>query len=209
VPAHHDDVRGVASFAFVAALLVAPVAARAEPTYAETARVAHLRSSLEALAKLGPARGALELELNDAVRTKCRVNTTRPATSCMIEVGRAICAAKPDRATCMAAADVMLTNQHAETDMIDDITRMKLVRGSTDYHAAIGAEMWARYALLASELVLAPQGEPAARIDAFCAGRDRSVHACEPGAKACIASVAYQRCAAGLVWFLANQEGAR
>ena len=192
----------------VAALLVSATAS-AEPTYAETARVTHLRASLEALAKLGPARGALEIELNNAVRTKCRVNTTRPATSCMIEVGRAICAAKPDRAACIVAADVMLTNQHAETDLIDDITRMKLVRASTDYHAAINAELWARYALLASELVLAPPGEPAARIDAFCVGRDRTVHACEPGAKACMASVAYHRCAAGHVWFIANQEGAR
>jgi hypothetical protein len=190
-------------------LLALAATARAEPTYAGTARVAHLRASLDALAKLGAQRGPLEIELNNAVRTKCRINTTRPATSCMIEVGRAICAAKPDRATCIAAADVMLTNQHAETDMIDDITRMKLVRGSTDYHAAIGAEMWARFALLASELVLAPPAEPATRIDAFCVGRDRAVHACEPGAKACIASVAYQRCAAGLVWFLANQESIR
>ena len=187
-------------------LLALASTAHAEPTYAETARVAHLRASLDALAKLGPARTTLEIELNNAVRTKCRVNTARPATTCMAEVGRAICAAKPDRATCVAAADVMLTNQHAETDMIDDITRMKLVRGSTDYHAAIGAEMWARYALLASELVLAPAAEPAVRIDAFCVGRDRMVHACEPGAKACVASVAYQRCASGLVWFLANQE---
>ncbi len=192
----------------VAGLLVSPTAA-ADPTYAEMARVAHLRSSLDALAKLGTARGALEIELNNAVRTKCRINTTRPATSCMIEVGQAICAVRPDRAACVAAADIMLTNQHAETDLIDDVTRMKLVRGSTDYHAAIGAELWARYALLASELVLAPPGEPAGRIDAFCVGRDRTVHACEPGAKACVASVAYQRCAAGLVWFLANQESAR
>ena len=187
-------------------LLALAATARAEPTYAESARVAHLRASLDALAKLGQARTTLELELNNAVRTKCRINTTRPATSCMIEVGRAICARRPDRSSCVAAADIMLTNQHAETDMIDDITRMKLVRGSTDYHAAIGAEMWARYALLASELVLAPPAEPAARIDAFCTGRDKTVHACEPGAKACVESVAYQRCAAGLVWFLANQE---
>jgi hypothetical protein len=191
-------------------ILVWAAPASAEPTYAETARIAHLRASLDALAKLGPARGGLELELHDAVRTKCRVNTTRPATACMIEVGRNACAARSDRATCVAAADVMLTNQHAETDLIDDITRMKLVRGSTDYHAAIGAEMWARYALLASELVLAPPAaEPAARIDAFCTGRDRTVHACEPGAKACVPSIAYQRCAAGLVWFVANQERAR
>lgn len=196
--------------AALALLALLPRAASAEPAYAEPARIAHLRGALDALAKLGPERAKLELELHEAVRTRCRVNTTRPSTSCMIEVGARICAAKPDRAGCVAAADVMLTNQHAETDLIDDITRMKLVRGSTDYHAAVGAEMWARFALLASELVLAPPAaEPAARIDAFCTQRDRTVHACEPGAKACAPSIAYQRCAAGLVWFLANQEGAR
>jgi hypothetical protein len=209
VGAARRRVAAVSSLVVASLVLTRPSTATAEPTYAETTRVAHLRASLDALAKLGSARGALEIELSNAVRTKCRVNTTRPATTCMAEVGRAICAARPDRAACIAAADVMLTNQHAETDMIDDITRMKLVRGSTDYHAAIGAEMWAKYALLASELVLAPPAEPAARIDAFCVGRDHTVHACEPGAKACLASVAYQRCAAGLAWFLANQEGAR
>lgn len=198
---------GARSAALAIALL--PAIAAAEPTYAESARVAHLRASMDALAKLGPERATLERELNEAVRTKCRVNATRPATSCMIEVGRATCASKAERATCIAAADIMLTNQHAETDLLDDVTRMRLVRGSTDYHAAVLAEMWARQALLASELVLAPPAEPAARLDAFCIGRDRTAHACEPGAKACVPSLAYQRCAAGLVWFLANQERAR
>ncbi len=195
----------------IAALVLAlwPAGATAEPTYAESARVAHLRAALDALAQLGPARAALEVELNDAVRTKCRVNTTRPTASCMIEVGRATCAAKRDRAACLAAADIMLTNQHAEAALLDDITRMRLVRGSTDYHAAALAEMRARQALLASELVLAPPAEPAARIDAFCVARDGQAHACEAGAKACVPSLAYQRCAAGLVWFLANQERAR
>lgn len=185
-------------------LVLTAATATAEPMYASTARVAHLRAALDALAKVD--RKGLELELHTAVRTRCRANTTRAATGCMIEVGRAVCAGKPDRAACLAAADVMLTNQHAETDLVDDATRMKLVRGSSDYHAAIGAELWAIYALLASELALAPQaGEPAARIDAFCTGRDHSVHACEPGAKACVPSLAYQRCAAGLVWFVADR----
>lgn len=193
-------------------VLVLCTAAHAETPYEPTTRAAHLRAALDALAKLGPeARTALELELYTQVRAKCRTNTTRAGTPCMIEVGRTVCTAKPDRAACLAAADVMLTNQHAETDLIDDQTRMRLVRGSSDYHAAIGAELRAKYALLASELALAPPaGDPAAQIDAFCAQRDRAVHACEPGAASCIPSIAYQRCAAGLAWFLASQpEGVR
>src|SRR5205085_11573193 len=106
-----------------------------------------------ALTALGDAgRRALELDLHHAVRTKCRVATTRASATCMIEVGRAVCSAKAERAACLAAADVMLTNQHAEPDLIDDQTRMKLLRGSTDFHAAILAALEAKYALLAAEL---------------------------------------------------------
>jgi len=195
----------------VRVLVVLGVLARvatAEPTYAPAARVAHLRAALDGLAKLGAdSRHALEVELHDAVRTKCRAATTRASTSCLIEVGQAVCGAKPQQTMCLAVADVMLTNQHAETDLLDDATRMKLVRGSTDYHAAVNLALRAIYALLAAELALGPQaGDDATRIDAFCAGRDATVHACEPGAKACVASMAYQRCAAGLVWYLGDQE---
>lgn len=183
-------------------LLVALVASTAAAD-----RAAHLRTALDTFSKLGaPGRSALELELYDLVRTKCRAGSTRAAPACMAEVGRTVCAAKADRAACFAAADVILTNQSAEGDLIDNVTRMKLLRGSTDYHAAVNAELWKTYALLAAELALAPQGtDRAEQIHAFCAGRDRTVHACEPGAKACVPSLAYQRCAAALVWFVANE----
>ena len=192
----------------VLVLVLAPTLGRAEPLYASTTRVAHLRQALDALSKLGAtARHALELALHDAIRARCSVGTTRPSTTCLAAVGREVCAGKPD---CLAAADVMLTNEHAEHDLVDDATRMRLVRGSADYHAAVGAELWATYALLASELALAPPAaDLAAQIDAFCAGRDRTVHACEAEAKGCLPSLPYQRCAAGLVWFVGNQEAAR
>jgi hypothetical protein len=170
-------------------------------------RAAHLRSALATFSALGPAgRSALDLELYDAVRTKCRAGSTRPTATCMADAGKTVCGARPDRAACLAAADVILTNQHAEGDLLDDVTRMKLLRGSTDYHAAVNAELWKTYALLAAELALAPQGtDRADQIHAFCAGRDRTVHACEPGAKGCVPSLAYQRCAAALVWFVAGE----
>ena len=170
-------------------------------------RAAQLRTALDTFAKLGPAgRSALDLELYDQVRTKCRATTTRPAATCLADVGRAVCGAKSDRAACLAAADVILTNQHAEGDRIDDVTRMKLLRSTTDYHAAVNAELWKSYALLAAELALAPQGaDRADQIHTFCAERDKKVHACEEGEKTCVPSLAYQRCAAALVWFVANE----
>jgi len=189
--------------AIVVILLLAS-SARADATYSATARAEHLRTALSALDKLGPAgRSALELRLYDAVRVKCRAGATRPSTACMIDVARATCATDT---SCLAAADIMLVNQHAETDLVDDQTRMRLVRGS-DYHGAMLAQLGKTYALLAAELAVAPPpGDPAAQIDAFCAERDLTVHACEPGAKGCVPSLAYQRCAAGLVWFLAGGD---
>ena len=105
---------------------------------------------------------------------------------------------------CVAAADVVLTNQHAESDLVDEPTRIRLVRTSADYHAAIVRELAARQALLAAELVLAPPAEAGARIEALCTRRDRDVHRCAPNAGGCVASLPYQRCAAGLVWFVAT-----
>lgn len=99
----------------------------------------------------------------------------------------------------------MLTNQHAEYDLVDEKTRVRLVRTSSDYHAAITAELRAMFALLAAELVLAgDDGDLATRIDRFCATREAV--RCAPNARGCVPSLAWQRCAAGLVWFTAGQR---
>jgi hypothetical protein len=135
--------------------------------------------------------------LHDGIRTQCR-NVT---TACLGEVARRACGGKPG---CLAAADLVLTNEHAETDLVDEQTRMRLVRTSADYHAAILGELRGRQALLAAELALTPPGETAARIDRFCVERDREVHRCAPGDRGCVPSLPYQRCAAGLVWYVAS-----
>jgi hypothetical protein len=89
------------------------------------------------------------------------------------------------------------------------------VRGSADYHAALAAELHRRYAALAAELVLGAETSPpdprsgdlgghreAFAIDQLCARRDRAIHACEPGAAACVPSLPWSRCAAALIWFI-------
>jgi hypothetical protein len=161
------------------------------------ARVAHLAAAIAQLQAIEPY--AFERELYDAIRVKCG---TSPKTACMIETARAACAQRG----CAASADVIVTNLHAERALVDEPTRVRLVRTSTDYHAAVVAEVRKRYAILAAELVLAaPAASLAAQIDAFCVERDRVARRCAPGAPACIGSIAYQRCAAGLVWFTSTQ----
>jgi hypothetical protein len=181
-------------------LLVAT--ARADAPYVREARIAHLGRAMTALRALGAdGRQALELALHTEVRTRCRVH---PTIACMIEVARGVCNERPE---CLAASDVILTNQHAEAALVDESTRMRLVRTSSDYHAAVNAELWSRYALLAAELALAPPAaDLATRIDRFCTDRDRTVHRCAPGAKACVPSLAWQRCASELAWYVASHD---
>ena len=184
-------------------MLAVGVAAAEPATYARESRVATLGKALAALRALGAGRAMFEQDLHARTRERCH---DAPTVACLIEVARAEC--KDD--ACAAAADIVITNQHAETALVDEVTRMRLVRTATDYHAAITAELWSRYAVLAAELALAQPGSDAelpARIDRFCADRDRVAHPCDAGT-ACVGSVAWQRCAAGLVWFIAGHEGA-
>jgi hypothetical protein len=207
-------VTGRAMVAVLAVVAATSRVADAQPpaTYAREARVAHLSRALDALRALGAeGRKALELALHEGVRAKCRAAGRPPTTACMVEVARAVCGARGgDPAACTAAADVIVTNQHATDDLVDEQTRMRLVRTSSDYHGAVNGELWSRYALLAAELALHDgPGSDAERIDRFCATRDREVHRCAPRAKACLPSVAWQRCAGGLAWYVASHEVTR
>jgi hypothetical protein len=209
-------VTGLVARVFVVLVGVASVTS-AGP-YASDARRAHLARAIDAIRALGgDGRRAFERELHEATRVRCRPTAHPATTTCAIEVARTTCAGKPDPAGCLAAADLVLTHQHAEHDLVDERTRVRLVRSSSDYHAAILDELRAQFALLAAELALAmpdPGGAPgdpvtaasqlAALVDRFCVERDREVHRCAPGAKGCVPGLPWQRCAAGLVWYIAE-----
>lgn len=188
--------------ALVLALVVgaAPVSAQPLP------RVEHVTRALAAVRALGPeGRDRLDRELYAATRTQCRADTGTPAASCLIAAARAVCAGDPDRGRCEAAADVAVTNLRAATAWVDEPTRIRLVRGSADYRAALAAELHRRHAALAAELVLGPAAGgagDAAAIDQLCAQRDRAIHACQPGDAACVPSLPWSRCVAALVWFV-------
>jgi hypothetical protein len=182
------------------------IAQDAPAIYAKKERAAHLDRALSMFLSLGPdGTRAFENEVYEAMRTRCKPSGLQaPLTACLATVGEAVCAGKD--AWCGPAADVILTNLHAENAFVPESTRMRLVATGADYHPAMLAEMRRRQAILAAELVLAMPGTKAdgARIDAFCANRDREVVACEPGAKLCVPSIPWQRCAAALVWYVST-----
>jgi hypothetical protein len=106
---------------------------------------------------------------------------------------------------CLAAADIVLTNQHAEYDLVPEQTRVRLVRTSANYHAAVLGELRAMFALLAAELALSPPADgEAARIDRLCATREAP--RCAASARGCVPALAYQRCAAGLIWYVGSRS---
>jgi hypothetical protein len=210
------------------AILLAVASASADPL----PRVEHLSQALAALRALGPAgRDRLERELYATARSACHADAATPAASCLVAAARAACRADPDRARCEAAADVIVTNLRAATWFVDEPTRARLVRGSTDYRAQLAAELHRRFAVLAAELVLSGTGatatgaasaidstgparpaEPsgphpaglASLIDRLCTDRDREIRVCAAGDAACVPSLPWSRCAAALIWFIAG-----
>ena len=205
----HARLRRWLAVSVVLAQLAAPSHRR--PALAEPQpRADHVRATLAAVRALGPdGRRRLARVLYDAARTQCRADASAASVGCLITVARAACASEPDRARCEAAGDVIVSNLRSVNGFVDEVTRARLVRGSTDYHAALATELHRRYAVLAAELVLRGAGgsteETAAAIDELCAHRDREIHACRSigpvGDPACVASLPWSRCVAALVWF--------
>jgi hypothetical protein len=225
--------RLVAVIGAMTMLAIAPSVARADgPVYTREKRVAHLAAAVDGMTAMGDAgRRAFEIAIYESVRAKCRPGNRAAPIACLIASARDVCAGKASSAKtssgaqganaavtaagdrCLAVADVIITNQHAEKSVLDEATRMRLVRESADYHLAVIAAMEARWAVLAAELALvAPEGTMAERIDQVCRERDRKVRPCSAaeangltaksgGAPTCVGTIAYQRCVAGLVWF--------
>lgn len=163
-------------------------------------RAAYVARTLAAVRALGPAgRDQLDRDIYTAARTRCHADIAPPTAPCLAEAARALCAGNAD---CEAAADVVAANLLSVSDFIDDATRVRLVRGSTDYRAALAAALRKRYASLAAEVAIAgPSGDGAA-IDRLCADRDRAIHACTPADAGCIPSLPWSRCVAAVVWFV-------
>ncbi|MDB4955989.1 MAG: hypothetical protein JWO36_3558 [Myxococcales bacterium] len=182
-------------------VLATSALATAAPDHVAPDHVAYVGRTLAAVRSLGAAgRDKLDRDLYAAARTKCHADTATATAPCLVEAARAVCAGV---AACEAAADVIAANLRSVDDFVDETARVRLLRGATDYHAAVSAELRKRYSMLAAELVLAGgMANEAAAIDRMCSQRDRAVHACAAGDAACIPSLPWSRCVAAVVWFV-------
>jgi hypothetical protein len=162
-------------------------------------RVSYLSRAVDAVRRLGDeGRGALADAMQTGARRRCRADRGDPSIACLIDLARAHCESQPSaRAACHLAADVVVTNLLSESELVDQATRVRLVNRGGDYRAAMRAELRVRYAALAADFALAepgPDSDLPARIDRFCARPDRQL--------------AWQRCAAALVWYIGAHGGA-
>jgi hypothetical protein len=159
------------------------------------------------LASAGDARTSYIATALDAVRARDPqlepdlYQACRQAGACSDAIVDARC---HHDVACTAAADIIVTNLRAANSWVDQNTRAQLVRSATDYHAALLVELRKRYAALAAELVIGANGSAEA-IDRLCATRDREVHACTAGDRACVPSIPWTRCVAALVWFVGDK----
>jgi hypothetical protein len=164
------------------------------------ARVAYLSRAVDAVFRLGSeGRAALADAMAVGARRRCRADRGEPSIACLIDLARAHCQSQPApaRAACHLAADVVVTNLLSESELVDQATRVRFVNRGGDYRAAMRAELRARYAALAADFALAepgPGSDLPARIDRFCARPDHEL--------------AWQRCAAALVWYIGAHGGA-
>lgn len=190
------------------ALLIVLVAAAAphpatagDAVYARDARRAYIAQTLTDLrAMTAEARGSLEEALYLGARKTCRAAQGDAPLDCLVQMAGAVCAARPadQQAACRRVADVVVTNQRSETELVDEQTRIHLMNSSANYRVAMRQTLRKRYAELAAELVLerGAAGDDralAADIDAFCADRRRPL--------------AWQRCVAALVWYAGTDPG--
>jgi hypothetical protein len=178
-----------------AGMLAGPARAEA-PSYGREQRVAYLEQALGAVRAMAPAEiAALEDALQAGARNRCKASYGQPPVSCLLQVANAYCQARPaaERPGCHLVADVALTNQLGESELVDERTRIKLMNASAGFRAAMRAELRARYAALAAEMTLTATGtRPADQIDELCTGTRRTL--------------TWQRCAAAIIWYIGTHR---
>jgi hypothetical protein len=195
----------------VKTLVLAVTLAASATAHADASRASYVARALAAVHALGAdGRARLERDVYEATRARCHTDVAPATVACSIDAARAACDGAADHDACALAADVVAEDLRAAGDLVDDATRARLVRTSSDYRAALAAELHRRYALLAAELALDPAAgrDPAGAIDRLCARRDERVHACAPGDAACIPSLAWPRCVAALIGYVGGDGGA-
>lgn len=206
----------VAVLVVAALALVAPGpgVARADATgespYSRDRRASYIARALDALRAMEhQGLDALERDLYLGGRKQCKADFGPPTASCLIALAGERCRQEPAarQTACRLVADVLITNQLGERELIDDQTRAQLMGRGTSFHQAMQDELLARYAELVARMALetgapaeartpgtgTPSTDLAGDIDDFCVDHARSHR------------MAWQRCVAAITWYITTE----
>lgn len=170
--------------------------------YAPDERQLYLVRALEAIRATDEQTLADRIKYLSAMeRNKCGSAFRRLRVQCLIEAAARNCRSIKDKEKqehCNLYSDVIVTNALAEKQMIPEEERFRIMQKNRDYRSALRSELRGMYGSLAAAFRVSSQyncdpGDSkclAKAIDAYCLDRaDRQ-------------NLAWQHCAAGLVWFI-------
>ena len=170
--------------------------------YAPGDRKTYLVEAMEAIRRAPPEKltdAANYLRTMD--RNKCRSTIRRLRVQCLIEAAARNCRSISDgakRQECTLYSDIIVTSVVAENRMISQERRYEIMQQHRDYRRALRSELQRLYGSLAAGFRLSDHyncdaedaGCLAGAIDSYCSDQaDRQ-------------NLAWQHCAAGLVWFI-------
>jgi hypothetical protein len=170
-------------------------------TYAPEERTSYLSTAIEALRSADAAKvGDASNYLRTMDRNKCRSAFSRLRVQCLIQAAAKNCRSmEADRQQqCTHYSDIIVTTVLAEQLLIPEERRFEIMQKHSDYRAAFRVEVRRIYGSLAAGFRLSQHYacKPddtvclAKTIDAYCTDQaDRQ-------------NLAWQHCAAGLVWFI-------
>jgi hypothetical protein len=188
----------------VVALLVSLIAA---DHYSPDARAIYISSALEAIEDADKKTLADASNYISAMdRNRCRSAFRRLRAQCLIDAAARNCKSLPadKREPCAIYLDIVVTNTLAEQQMLSEAERHAIMEKNRDYKSALRLELQRRYGSLAAGFRLskyyscgagsANRACLAAAIDGYC--RDQADQQ----------TLAWQHCAAALVWFIATSR---
>jgi hypothetical protein len=169
--------------------------------YAPGDRTAYLSGAIDALRAADSAKvGDASSYLRTMDRNKCRSAFRRLRVQCLIQAAAKNCRGleAERQQQCTLYSDIIVTTVLAEQQLIPEERRFEIMQNHSDYRAAFRVEVRRIYGSLAAGFRLSQHyrckpgdtGCLAQAIDAYCIDQaDRQ-------------NLAWQHCAAGLVWFI-------
>jgi hypothetical protein len=196
--------RGDLLLLLLLAVPLAPAHGADRLPYSEPARSGFLQTGLQAMRQISaPGLERIKTAIAGAVRNECKSLQDVPILKCLQKFAHALCepVTGADRSVCLPVADLVIVNKMNEESFISKEERFRISQNSARYAEDYAAALGAKYALLASQVMLqakvkCPDSGPG------CLVRDIDRYCKVTSDKK---SLPWQACAGALVWYVGGR----